>query len=232
VTGWTAARAWKGIRTLATGAAVCLLASCYIPDRFESEIRLTKDGGFGVTYIGQLIYAPLFGQIARGEIPEDKAKDSERLILEQLKRDEAFKEVTSLGNGRYQVRFEREGRFAGAMQMVNFATRNQAIFRIRTTEDGLVQVNGSGQGQLYADRFAEVGLKTQGLLRIVTDAEVVEHNATFVRASRTPGFTQYDWRIRSFADPPPKFIARLAVDPRTGVPAYRGSPVNIDKQER
>ncbi len=60
------------------------------------------------------------------------------------------------------------------------------------------------------------------MIRVVTDVEVLEHNATFVRASKTPGFTQYDWRIRNFRDEPPKFIGRLAIDPRTGVPAYRG----------
>lgn len=214
---------WRSTR--AAGAvllAFCLLASCYIPDRFEAEIRLTKDGGFGVTYIGQLTYAPLFGQIARGQIEPEKAEANDLMILEQLRRDTAFKEVNPLGRGRYQVRFEREGRFAGAMQMVNFATRQRAIFRIRTTEDGLIQMNGSGQGQLYADRFEEVGLSTQGMIRVVTDVEVIEHNATFVRASKTPGFTQYDWRIRNFRDEPPKFIGRLAIDPRTGVPAYRG----------
>ena len=210
--------------------AFCLLASCYLPDRFEAEIRLTKDGGFGVTYIGQLIYAPLFGQIARGQIEPEKAEANDLMMLEQLRRDSAFKEVNPLGRGRYQVRFEREGRFAGAMQMVNFATRQRAIFRIRTTEDGLVQMNGSGQGQLYAERFEEIGLSTQGMIRVVTDVEVLEHNATFVRASKTPGFTQYDWRIRNFRDEPPKFIGRLAIDPRTGVPAYRGSAgANVDK---
>ena len=228
---------WSGVlpairtcaRVAVTALLACgLLASCYLPDRFEAEIRLTKDGGYGVAFIGQLVYAPLYGKIAKKEITPEKAEADTKMILEQLKRDTAFKEVTSLGRGRYQVRFDREGRFGGAMQMVNFATRNQAIFRIRTTETGLIQVNGSGQGGLYADRFKEIGLTTQGLVRIVTDVEVLEHNATFVRASRTPGFTQYDWRIRSFKDPPHKFIGRLAIDPRTGVPAYRGGAVNVD----
>jgi len=220
----------RGARAAIAGVAlVCLLASCYLPDRFETEIRLTRDGSYGITFLGQLTYAPLYGQIADGKITKEKAEENNQMILGQLKRDAAFKEVTPLGRGRYQVRFEREGRFGGAMQMVNFATRNQAIFRIRTTEDGLVQVNGSGQGQLYADRFEAIGLRTQGLLRVVTDVEVLEHNATFVRASRTPGFTQYDWRIRNFRDTPPQFIGRLAVDPRTGVPAYRGSGVNVDE---
>lgn len=229
--GASLAAVWRGARVAATALlAFCLLTSCYIPDRYEAEIRLTKDGGFGVTFIGQLTYAPLFGQIARGQITPEKAAESDRLILEQLRRDDSFKEVNPLGKGRYQVRFEREGRFAGAMQMVNFATRQRAIFRIRTTEDGLVQMNGSGQGQLYADRFEEVGLSIQGMIRVVTDVEVLEHNATFVRASPTPGFTQYDWRIRNFRDAPPKLIGRLAIDPRTGVPAYRGGAgANVDK---
>ena len=89
---------------------------------------------------------------------------------------------------------------------------------------------GSGQGQLYAERFEEIGLSTQGMIRVVTDVEVLEHNATFVRASKTPGFTQYDWRIRNFRDEPPQFIGRLAIDPRMGVPAYRGGGgTNVDK---
>jgi hypothetical protein len=220
----------RGARTaVAVAATLLLLASCYLPDRYEAEVRLTKDGSFGVTFIGQLTYAPLYGQIARGQITPEKAEANDKMILEQLRRDTSFKEVTPLGKGRYQVRFEREGRFGGAMQMVNFATHNQAIFRIRTTEDGLIQVNGSGQGQLYADRFEAIGLRMQGLLRVVSDVEVLEHNATFVRASRTPGFTQYDWRIRNFRDEPPKFVGRLAIDPRTGVPAYRGGAENVDK---
>jgi hypothetical protein len=220
-----------GARVVSTALlAFALLGSCYLPDRFEAEIRLTRDGSFGITYLGLLTYAPLFGQIARGQIDQKKADDNNQLILEQLRRDPAFKEVNALGRGRYQVRFEREGRFAGTMQMVNFPARQQAIFRIRTTESGLVQVNGSGQGQLYADRFTEIGLTSQGLLRVVTDAEVLEHNATFTRASSTPGYMQYDWRIRSFKDPPPTFIARLAVDPRTGVPAYRASDSDTAKE--
>lgn len=213
-------------RVVWAALALFTLASCYVPDRFEAEIRLSKDGSFGITYIGVLTYAPLYGQIIRGGISPEKAEENNALFMEQLKRDPDFKEVSPMGRGRYQVRYEREGRLAGSLQMVNFPSRQQAIFRIRTTESGLIQVNGSGQGQLYAARFEEVGLRSQGLVRVVTDAEVLETNAGFTRASPAPGYTQYDWRIRSFSDPPPKFIARLAVDPRTGVPAYSGGANN------
>ncbi len=215
-------------------AFVCcaLLTSCFVPDMYECEIRLTKDGGYGITYIGILTYAPLFSQIVRKEIDDAHAKENIRMFYEQLKREDAFKEVESLGRGRYRVRYELTGRFAGSHQSVTFVTRQNPIFRILTTERGTAEVNGSGQAKLYAKRLVEVGLTSQGLLRIVTDMDVVKTNAQFTRKSQTPGFTMYDWRFRSFADTPPRFVAKLGIDPRTGVPAYSGGAgVNVEPEE-
>jgi hypothetical protein len=173
----------------------------------------------------------LFGQIARGSISKEDADRQVRQYFNFLKQDSNFKEVNSLGSGRYQVRYEREGQFAGNKQSFNFISRQGAMFRLRTTEDARVVLAGSGQARIYADRFAEVGLKMQGLFRVVTDAEVVEHNATTVRQSRTPGFVQYDWRIRSLKDPPPKLIAKLKVDTRTGIPVYGGAASGVDQED-
>jgi hypothetical protein len=219
----SAARHW-----LAGLFCLALLTSCFVPDQYEAEVRLTKDGAYGITFIGILIYAPLYGQIVRGNIDEAHAKENDRMFFEQLKRDTAFKEVVPLGKGRYRVRYESTGRFAGAHQMVTFVSRQAPIFRILTTESGNVEVNGSGKGAIYAKQFNEVGIKSQGLLRIVTDAPVLQQNAQFIRQSATPGFTTYDWRPRELNEPPPRFVAKLAVDPRTGVPAYGGSgPDNV-----
>jgi len=219
-------------RFLAVVACLAVLTSCFVPDQYEAEIRLTKDGGYGITFIGILTYAPLYGQIVRGKIDDAKAKENDRMFLEQLKRDSAFKEVVGLGRGRYRVRYESTGRFAGAHQMVTFVSRQTPIFRVLTTESGNVEVNGSGKGAIYAKTFNEIGIKSQGLFRIVTDAPVLQQNAQFVRASATPGFTTYDWRPRELTEPPPHFVAKLAVDPRTGVPAYGGSgPLDVESEE-
>ncbi len=215
-------------------SVLCLafLTSCFVPDQYECEVRLTKDGSYGITFIGILIYAPLYGEIVRGTIDEEHAKENDRMFLEQLKRDDGFKEVVGLGRGRYRVRYQKEGRFGANHQMVTFVSRQEPIFRILTTKAGNVEVNGSGRAATYAKNFAEVGIKSQGLLRIVTDAQVTAQNAQFVRASTAPGFTMYDWRRRNLTDPPPHFVAKLAVDPRTGIPAYAGSGVNVEPEER
>lgn len=211
-------------------ACTALLSSCFIPDQYEAEIRLSKDGSYGVTFIGVLNYAPLFGQIARGKIDEEHAKENDRMMFEQLKRDEAFKEVTPLGKGRYRVKYERTGRFAGSHQMVTFVSRQEPIFRILTTETGNIEVNGSGRARTYAKSLEEVGIKSQGLFRITTDMPVIEHNAQSQRKSVAPGYTQYDWRRRDLKEIPPRFVAKLAVDPRTGVPAYSGGAVNVEPE--
>jgi hypothetical protein len=214
-------RTWSRYARTALAMAVCflLVSSCFVPDQYEAEIRFTKLGAFGITYNGILVQAPFFSEIARGNIKD--GEDIQTRIkgyTKQLKTDPDFKEVNSLGRGRFQVKYSREGRFFGAMQMVTFVSRQAPIFRIRTFEDGRVSVAGSGAGRQYADKLKAVGLNTQGLFRIVTDAEVLEHNAEFVRASSTPGYTIYDWRIRDFKDTPPRLIAKLIVDPKTGEP--------------
>lgn len=219
-------------RLIAAALCFALASSCYVPDNFETELRVTKDGSYGITFIGVLTYAPLYGQIARGKIDDEHAKTNERMMMETLKRDDGFKQVTSLGKGRYQVRYERTGRFAGAHQQVTFVSRQEPIFRVRTTEAATVEINGSGQGRQYAKQLGEVGLKTQGLFRVVTDMEVTENNAQFVRKSPTPGYTVYDWTIRNFTDIPPHLSAKMAVDPRTGVPAYgSGKAVNVETDD-
>jgi hypothetical protein len=204
--------------TVAAAAAAILvaLASCFVPDQYEAEIRFNKDGGYGITYVGILTHAPLFSEIARGNVTDEEAQKRIKGFTEQLTRDSNFKEVRSIGRGRFQVRYSSEGRFLGEHQMVTFVSRQAPIFRLRTFEDGRISVSGSGQGRQYAAKLEEVGLTTQGLFRVVTNAEVVEHNAQFVRKSATPGYTMYDWRIRSFRDTPPRLIARLEVDPKTG----------------
>lgn len=219
-------------RTLiAAIACTVLLGSCFVPERYEAEVRLTKDGSYGVTFIGILTYAPLFGQIARGNIEPEKAAEQIRQFTNFLKQDSYFKEVQSIGSGRFQVRYEREGRFAGASQMVNFPSRQYAVFRIGTDLRGEVTIAVSGRGYMYADSFEEVGLGTQGLFRVSTDGKVLNHNAQFIRQAPYPGFTMYDWRPRSFRDIPPKIVVKLAVDPRTGAPAYGAFKDEEEKEE-
>lgn len=199
----------KHVSKLIFGLVLCTsLASCYVPDNFGSEIRITKDGNYGITYSGELIWAPLYGQLARGEISQEEAAEQIPQFMASLKEDKNFKSVTSLGKGRFDVRFDKRGRF-DRTQMISFVRRTYRIFQIRANEDGKVSFFGSKSGATYAEQLEASRLQTRGLLRIVTDAEVLTHNATAVRPAPMPGYVMYDWKVESFRQPAPKLILQL-----------------------
>ncbi len=184
------------------------LASCWVPDKFGSEIRITKSGGYGISFNGELTWAPLYGQIVRGEITTEAAAEQSAGFLAALKTDGNFQYVASLGKGRYQVRYDRRG-VIDRTQMISFVRRNARIFQIRANEDGKVSFFGTGAGSSQADLLDAMGLKTDGLLRIVTDAPVLTHNAMSVRPAPMPGYVMYDWKMTSFRQKAPKLTLQL-----------------------
>ncbi len=196
------------VRPCAVLSALVLLTSCYVPDDYTAEIRITRTGNYGIAYSGTLTWAPLFGQIARGEISREEGASQSAGFLAALQEDNNFTSVSSLGQGRFQVRYDRRGRFTKT-QMLSFVRRNARIIELRALEDGRVFIAGTRASDLQADQLESVGLQTRGLMRVVTDAPVLAHNATSVRPSPTPGYTIYDWRITSFRQPAPRLELKL-----------------------
>ncbi len=62
-----AKRAW-----LALAATAVILAACYLPDHFKSEVRVGATGDYSLSFYGDLIWAPLFRDIQRGNVPADQ----------------------------------------------------------------------------------------------------------------------------------------------------------------
>ena len=109
---------------------------------------------------------------------------------------------------RFQVQYDRRGTFTKT-QVISFVRRNARIFQLQATENGEVRFTGRGASDLQAQQLEDIGLRTRGLLRIVTDAPVSEHNATSVRPAPMPGYVMYDWRMESFRQPAPKLTLQL-----------------------
>ncbi|MEQ8510379.1 MAG: hypothetical protein RIB43_15345 [Rhodospirillaceae bacterium] len=198
----------KNVKRFIAVVMLLPLASCFVPDEYSAEIRLTKNGGYGISYVGQLTWAPLYGQLTRGEIDREAASEQAAAFLAGLKADGYFESVVSLGSGRYQVRYDRQGQFTET-QLLSFVRRNARIFQIRAAEDGTVNFFGTGAGKNQADQLEAIGLRTKGLVRVVTDAEVLSHNAMSVRRAPTPGYTIYDWNMTSFRQSVPKLTLQL-----------------------
>lgn len=188
-----------------------LVSSCYVPNDFVAEIRLARTGDYALQYQGNLTWAPLYKDIREGKLSSSEIAIKERGIIDDLKRDSSFKEVTPLGSGTFRVRYETSGKFNGT-GAVTFVRRNAALLTIAIKPDGTVRIWSSNDPKLRDPTQLELlGLRTQGRLRVITDVPALEHNAYKVEdgIQNYPGFRIYDWSINSVRTPKPLFVGRF-----------------------
>jgi hypothetical protein len=157
--------------------AVAVLAACYLPNNFKAEVRLGKDGSFALAFYGELVWAPLYRDIQNGKYSSEEIPKQVELIRQDLARDSNFKKIESLGQGRFKVEYEREGRL-NASQEVTFVRRNAIIILMRATADGRVSINSAAIKPSDAKTIADMGLAMKGQFRIITDGLVKDQNAT------------------------------------------------------
>ncbi|EKV31503.1 hypothetical protein C882_3876 [Caenispirillum salinarum AK4] len=201
-------------RRFARAATACalalpLLAGCYLPDRFESEIRLTQTGEYGLYYEGDLIWLPLVRDLRMGKVTEAEIPEKMDVLEADLARDSNFSKVEPTGTARFAVEYNRLGKLNWP-ELVTFVRRNARIISMETDpETGTVSVRGSQAIKMIDPETIErIGLNSRGLLRVTTNAEVIEHNADSVR-SGPRGYTLYDWNINGVRGQEPRLKARL-----------------------
>lgn len=192
---------------------VCLLvplaASCYVPDDFLAEIRLSANGDYALVYKGKLTWAPMVEEIRSGTLSATEIREKQALLERDLKRDSHFREVRSLGNGTFQVFYERLGRFTGTRK-VAFVRRSAEILGMETRTDGTIHIRGAGTNGRNPSELLKIGLNPQGKLRIITNVPEIKQNADSVslQVPGYPGFKVYDWTLGA-SSPTPVFIGRM-----------------------
>lgn len=190
---------------------VPLLGGCYLPDGFQSEIRLARTGEYGVYYKGDLTWLPLVKDLREGKIAQADLPERMAVLERDLARDGNFSTVKAAGPGTFAVEYNRLGRLSRP-DLVTFVRRNARILSMQTDETGQVTITGSQAIKMIDPGVIErAGLNSRGLFRITTNAPVVEHNADSVRPG-PQGYTLYDWNINGVRGQEPHFIARLDAD--------------------
>lgn len=183
--------------------ALALLAACYLPNNFKAEVRLGRTGDFALAFYGELVWAPLYRDIEQGKLSSEEIPAKVEGIRQDLARDSNFKKIESLGQGRFKVAYEREGRLS-ASQEVTFVRRNAIILEIRARPDGRVSVDGNALRPADAKTITDIGLGMKGEFRVITDGLVKEQNAT--RVEPYNGYQLYIWTIDSPFSPSPHFV--------------------------
>lgn len=176
------------------------LASCYIPDNFHSELRLSRYGDWALSYEGDLIYAPILHDYADGKITAENEDERNQNIYKDLVRDTAIKDLKRSGKGRFHVNYQRMGRL-GKVQLTALIRRDARLLAIKSAEDGTITIAANGVKPSDAQRMTELGIGMQGEFRITTDANVVRHNASDVRPFGQ--YKVYIWKIENAFSPAP-----------------------------
>jgi len=196
-------------------AALLLLSSCYIPDKFKSELRLSRYGDYSLTFKGDLMWAPILDAYRKGRVtPENEAEKIEN-IHKDLVRDIAVRTAVSKGKGRFAVEYERTGRL-GQVQLISLLRRDARLLAMRSSENNAIVIHANSLKPSDAQILAEMGLNMEGEFRITTDANVVEHNATEVRPFGTARV--YIWKIENALSPTPHLVMIRDNDPNRPLP--------------
>ncbi len=212
-------REWA--KRLGVLAALFLLSSCYIPDKFKSELRLSRYGDFSLTFKGDLLWAPILDDYRKGTVTPENEQDKLDNIRKDLIRDMAVRKIESRGKGRFAVEYERAGRL-GRVQLVALLRRDARLIAMRSMENGVIAIHANSMKPSDAQIMAEMGLTMEGEFRITTDANVVEHNASEVRPFGAAKV--YIWKIDNPLSTMPHLVMIRDDDPQRPLPPPPSEP--------
>ena len=197
-------------RVMAVALMTFALSSCYIPDKFKSELRLSRYGDYALTYEGDLIYAPIMHDYAEGKITDENEEERNSNIYKDLVRDTAIKTLQRVGKGRFHIKYDRTGHLE-KVQLIALLRRDARLIAMKSNEDGTIIVAANAVKPADAQAMAELGITMQGEFRITTDATVLRHNANEVRPFGQ--YRVYIWKIENPLSPAPNLVFKRDIAP-------------------
>lgn len=184
-----------------------VVASCYLPARFDSEITLDRQGYYDLKFSGYMAHVPLYQGLVEGTITPEQEQEKIAIIERDFTSDPDTKEFEYYRDGHFKVTWERAGDLLKA-KTVTFLRRNELILQLKYVESsGYVVLEGKSIKKDNRDRLAQMGLNMQGQIRVKSDMPVKDSNATSTKKDpNDPRFTWYVWDIASIQSPRPRAI--------------------------
>ncbi len=182
---------------------------CYSPDKFTGEVVIDKNGRYVMTYIGDLIWAPLMREINLGLLDKDKIPQKIENVKKDLEREPGFLEITSKGNGRFFVKYKRVGAIDSSGNISFVRGNNNPIMAIKTGADEITKFSGAYLSPARAKQARDANIPINGIFRVITDAEVLSQNATTILKNDKGAGNIYEWQINSFDGIAPKLSLRI-----------------------
>ncbi len=211
------------IRGTALILMMLVLNSCYVPDKFKAELRLSRYGDYAMSFEGELIYVPIQHDYAENKVKPSEDAERQENIRQDLARDPAFTDVKPLGRGRFRVKYLgpiRHGKAGGRLgqtELVSIIRRDLHMVRIKSNPDNQVVVMADSIRPTDAQALQQVGLNVAGEFRLTTDGNIIKHNATEVR--NMGPYKVYVWKIENPLSPMPHAVMIRDIDPERSLRA-------------
>ena len=182
------------IKALSLIALPLFLSSCYLPDKFELDIRVTKNGEYALRYTGDLISVNLKKKILSGELSDTELSEQLDIYYRDLLSDPSFSEVTHVGDGIFRVKYlylssiHRQPYFT-------FIRGNNKIFIIKYRKDKkILSLTANQLSETDKKRTGAAEYMPTGKIRVISDLKVLNHDADEVMDTKTPS---YIWNVDS-----------------------------------
>ena len=171
-----------------------LLSGCWVPENFEANITVNKDGSYTFTYDGTLTFALALAAAKEGSLSKKDEAEFEK-EAEKLRKEPGFKKVEYLGKGRYKVFVEKSGK---AGERYYFLSREMKIFAVKPRQDGSIEITAARFSKKDLNELKSIGAKVNGTLTVSVEkgVKVLKHNAQS-EPKMFGLFGGYEWEIKS-----------------------------------
>ena len=190
------------MRTLASLAVLVLvLGGCYLPSNFKAEIVINREGDFRMSYVGEFSDSTILTKLAADDLTVEEEDERVETLFRDLSRDPSFTQIVYIGNAVFEVTYDARGNiyFDKTLTFVRTSDRIVTLAYVEKTKE--ITMRGGTVPINFRDRLLALGYDMNGELRLTTDAEVIDHNAT--EGTGDDEQKTYLWVIQSMNDPPP-----------------------------
>lgn len=167
------------------------------PECFNASIRVFNDGRYTYNFEGTLVFLPAWANSFQTDI-NPRLNDKLSKYVGQLK-EEGFKFVNYLGNGRYSAKLERN---CLAEEASYFPSREMSIFSIQPQLGGLISIATSAFSDKIVYNLWWHNIDIDGILNVIVDARIsiIAQNALDI--IRKDNHIIFKWHLRSLNSNP------------------------------
>ena len=184
-----------------------VLAACYLPARFDSEIIIDRAGYYDLKFEGYMADVGLYQGLVEGKITPQQEEEKIAVIERDFLRDVDTKEFSYFRDGHFKLKWERAGDLIQA-KTVTFLRRNELILQLKyVANSGYVVLEGKSITKENRQRIYDMGLDMQGQIRVKTDMPIKDHNATSTKKDpQDKRFTWLVWDVKNIFSARPRAI--------------------------